>query len=241
VIDVDGIHDVREFLRRTLGEQLHALWRETYSRYGSDAPYSIEAEAIGRRALKNLALAYLVAGGSAEGGAWCAAQFAKADNMTDRIAALGLLAESDLPERADALAAFYDRWRDDALVIDKWFALQAQTQRPDAVEQVAALLGHEAFTLKNPNRARSLIGAFAGGNPTGFHRADGAGYALVAGQLLLLDRLNPQVAARMMTPFGRWRRYDAGRQELMKAQLDRILGTPGLSRDSFEIASKSLK
>jgi aminopeptidase N len=241
VIDVDGIRAVREFLRKSLGERLHALWRDTYGQYGSDAPYSIEAEAIGRRALNNLALAYLVASGSAEGGALCAAQFAKADNMTDRIAALGLLAESDLPARADALAAFYERWRDDPLVIDKWFALQAQSQRPDAVEQVTRLLDHEAFTLKNPNRARSLIGAFAGGNPTGFHRADGAGYALVAGQLLLLDRLNPQVAARMMTPFGRWRRYDAGRQERMQAQLERILATPGLSRDSFEIASKSLK
>ena len=161
--------------------------------------------------------------------------------MTDRIAALGLLAESDLPERESALAGFYDRWRGDALVIDKWFALQAQTQRPDAIDQVTRLLDHEAFTLKNPNRVRSLIGTFAGGNPTGFHRADGAGYALVADQLLALDRLNPQVAARMMTPFGRWRRYDAGRQDLMKAQLERILATPNLSRDSFEIASKSLR
>ena len=110
-------------------------------------------------------------------------------------------------------------------MIDKWFALQAQTQRPDAIDQVTRLLDHEAFTLKNPNRARALIGAFAGGNPTGFHRADGAGYALVADQLLALDRLNPQVAARMMTPFGRWRRYDAGRQDLMKAQLERILAS----------------
>ena len=150
--------------------------------------------------------------------------------MTDRIAALGLLAESDLPERESALASFYERWRGDALVIDKWFALQAQTQRPDAIDQVTRLLDHEAFTLKNPNRARSLIGAFAAGNPTGFHRADGAGYALVADQLLALDRLNPQVAARMMTPFGRWRRYDAGRQELMRAQLERILATPQASR-----------
>jgi aminopeptidase N len=241
VIDVDGIHAVREFLRKTLGEELQVLWTETYAGYGSDAPYSIEAEAIGRRALKNLALAYLVASGSEQGGTLCAAQYAEADNMTDRIAALALLAKSDLPERESALAGFYDRWRGDALVIDKWFALQAQTQRPDAVDQVARLLGHEAFTLKNPNRARSLIGAFAGGNPTGFHRADGAGYALVADQLLALDRLNPQVAARMMTPFGRWRRYDPDRQALMKAQLERILATPTLSRDSFEIASKSLR
>jgi aminopeptidase N len=241
VIDVDGIHAVRELLRRTLGERLQARWLETYERHGSDAPYSIEAEAIGRRALKNLALAYLVASGSAPGGALCAAQLERADNMTDRIAALGLLAESELPQRADALASFYERWRDDPLVIDKWFALQAQAQRPDAVEQVARLLGHAAFTLKNPNRARALIGAFAAGNPTGFHRADGAGYALVADQLLALDRLNPQVAARMLTPLGRWRRYDPGRQELMRAQLERILATLNLSRDSFEIASKSLR
>ncbi|MGH6915767.1 MAG: aminopeptidase N C-terminal domain-containing protein, partial [Geminicoccales bacterium] len=129
----------------------------------------------------------------------------------------------------------------DALVIDKWFALQAQAQRPDALGQVTRLLGHEAFTLKNPNRVRSLIGAFAQGNPTGFHRADGAGYAFVADQVLALDPLNPQVAARLLGPLGRWRRYDAGRQGRMKAQLERILATPGLSRDSFEIASKSLR
>ena len=241
VIDVDGIHAVREFLRKSLGEALQAQWIDTYASYQSDEPYSIDAEAIGRRALKNTALAYLVASGSGQGGALCAAQFAQADNMTDRIAALGLLAESDLPERESALAGFYDRWRGDALVVDKWFALQAQTQRSDAIDQVARLLEHKAFTLKNPNRVRSLIGTFAGGNPTGFHRADGAGYALVADQLLALDRLNPQVAARMMTPLGRWRRYDAGRQDLMKAQLERILATPSLSRDSFEIASKSLQ
>ncbi len=136
VIDVDGIHAVREFLRKSLGEALQAQWIDTYASYQSDEPYSIEAEAIGRRALKNTALAYLVASGSEQGGALCAAQFARADNMTDRIAALGLLAESDLPERESALAGFYDRWRGDALVVDKWFALQAQAQRPDAIDQV---------------------------------------------------------------------------------------------------------
>jgi aminopeptidase N len=240
VIDVDGIHAVRELLRKSLGQQLQKLWRETYARYQGE-PYSIEAEAIGRRALKNLALAYLAASGSEEGASLCAAQFEGADNMTDRIAALTLLAESDLAERESALASFYERWRGDALVVDKWFALQAQAQRADAIDQVTRLLGHEAFTLKNPNRARSLIAAFAQGNPTGFHRADGAGYAFVAEQVLALDRLNPQVAARMLTPFGRWRRYDPGRQDLMRAQLERILATDGLSRDSFEIASKSLK
>jgi aminopeptidase N len=241
VIEVDGIRAVREGLRTTLGERLAAQWSQTYRTYQSDGPYSIEAEAIGRRALKNLALGYLVASGSDEGGRLCVAQFRHADNMTDRLAALSLLAESDLPERADALASFYERWQDDALVIDKWFALQAQTQRSDAVDQVTELLAHPAFTLKNPNRVRALVGAFAQGNPTGFHRADGAGYALVADQVLALDGRNPQVAARLLTPFGRWRRYDAGRQELMRAQLERILATPNLSRDSFEIVSKSLK
>ncbi len=239
LIDVDGIHAVRQFLRAALGQKLEAEWNDTYASYATREPYSIEAEAIGRRALKNLALAYLVAGGSGAG--VCIEQYANADNMTDRIAALALLAESDLPEREGALASFYERWQGDALVIDKWFALQAQTQRPDALEQVEALLGHEAFTLKNPNRVRSLIGAFAAGNPTGFHRADGAGYAFVGDRLLELDKINPQVAARLTTPFGRWRRYDAGRQELMKAQLERLLAAPKLSRDTFEIASKSLK
>jgi aminopeptidase N len=239
LIDVDGIHAVRQFLRAALGQTLQTEWHDTYASYDTREPYSIEAEAIGRRALKNLALAYLVAGGSGAG--LCIEQYAKADNMTDRIAALGLLAESDLPEREGALASFYERWQGDALVIDKWFALQAQTQRPDALEQVEGLLGHEAFTLKNPNRVRSLIGAFAAGNPTGFHRADGAGYAFVGDRLLELDKINPQVAARLTTPFGRWRRYDAGRQDLMKAQLERLLAAPKLSRDTFEIASKSLR
>ena len=236
VIDVDGIHAARKFLRQALGATLHREWRETYERYQT-TEYSIEAEAMGARALKNLALGYRVAGGSAASA--CVDQFARAGNMTDQIAALALLAEGNLPERADALATFYDRWQDDALVVDKWFALQAQTQRADSLDQVLALLDHEAFTLKTPNRARALIGGFAG-NPTGFHRADGAGYAFVADQLLALEKLNPSVAARMTTVFGRWRRYDAGRQDLMRGQLERILATPNLSRDTFEIASKSL-
>jgi len=125
--------------------------------------------------------------------------------------------------------------------VDKWFALQAMAQRPDAIEVVTGLLGHEAFTLTNPNRVRSLIGAFAHGNPTGFHRADGAGYAFVADHVLLLDRRNPQVASRLAQPLGRWRRYDPARRDLMRAALERILATPNLSRDVYEIASKSLR
>jgi aminopeptidase N len=240
-IDVDGIHAVREFLRGALGERLGDTWFQTYRALQTNEPYRFEAAQVGKRTLKNLALAYLLAGGGEEGRSLCLAQFRGADNMTDTIAALGLLAESDLPERGDALAGFYARWRDDALVVDKWFALQAMAQRPDALEAVTALLHHEAFTLANPNRVRSLIGAFAQGNPTGFHCADGAGYAVVADHALVLDKRNPQVASRLAQAFGRWRRYDAKRQEHMRAQLERILAADGLSRDVYEIASKSLR
>jgi aminopeptidase N len=240
-IDVDGIHAVREFLRAVLGERLGERWSRTYQMLQTDEPYRFDAAQLGRRALKNLALAYLLAGGDERGRGLCLAQFRRADNMTDVVAALSLLAESDLPERTAALADFYARWRDDALVVDKWFALQAMAQRPDALDVVTALLHHEAFTLANPNRVRSLLGAFAQANPTGFHRADGAGYTFVADHVLALDRRNPQVASRLAQPFGRWRRYDAKRQDHMRAQLERILATPNLSRDVYEIASKSLK
>jgi aminopeptidase N len=239
-IDVDGIHEVREFLRAALGERLTGAWLKTYLALQTDEPYRFEAAQVGRRTLRNLALAYLLAGGGEVGRELCLAQFRAAANMTDTIAALGLLAESNLPGRSAALADFYQRWRDDALVVDKWFALQATAQRPDALEVVNALLQHEAFTLANPNRVRSLIGAFAQANPTGFHRADGAGYAFVADHVLVLDRRNPQVASRLAQPLCRWRRYDAQRQEHMRAQLERILGAEGLSRDVYEIASKSL-
>jgi aminopeptidase N len=239
-IDVDGIHEVREFLRAALGERLTGAWLKTYRALQADEPYRFEAAQVGRRTLRNLALAYLLAGGGEASRELCLAQFRAAANMTDTIAALGLLAESNLPERSTALADFYQRWRDDALVVDKWFALQATAQRPDALEVVNALLQHEAFTLANPNRVRSLIGAFAQANPTGFHRADGAGYAFVADHVLVLDRRNPQVASRLAQPLCRWRRYDAQRQEHMRAQLERILGAEGLSRDVYEIASKSL-
>ncbi len=240
-IDVEGVHAVREFLRQALGRSLHGDWLETYHALQSREPYRFEAGEVGRRALRNLALGYLMAAEGEAGRSLCLAQFQNADNMTDTIAALDLLAESDLAERPQALADFYARWRDDALVIDKWFALQAVAQRPDAVEVVAGLLGHEAFTLKNPNRVRALIGAFAAGNPTGFHRADGSGYALIADHVLELDPRNPQVAARLAKAFDRWRRYDPKRQARMQTQLERILAAPKLSRDVYEIASKSLQ
>ena len=240
-VDVDGIHDIREYLRGALGRRLAARFAALYQELANDEPYRFEAGQVGRRALRNQALAYLMAAGGADGRKLCLAQLATADNMTDTMAALGLVAESDLPERTPALARFYERWRDDPLVVDKWFALQASAQRPDAVEVVASLLSHPAFTLANPNRVRALLGAFAMANPTGFHRGDGAGYRLLADRVLEIDPRNPQVASRLAQSFGRWRRYDRSRQAQMRAELERILAAPRLSRDVFEIASKSLQ
>jgi aminopeptidase N len=240
-IDVDAIHAAREFVRAGLGRALRASWLETYHAQTNSGPYRIDARSIGRRSLRNTALAYLMAADDPEGQRLCLAQSEDTDNMTDRLAALDLLTESDAPGREAALRAFFERWQSEDLVIDKWFTIQAMAQRPDALAVVERLRRHPAFRLNNPNRMRALIGAFAAGNPTGFHRADGAGYAFIADRVLELDRQNPQIAARLLSAFRQWRRYDRGRQALMQAQLERILKAPGLSRDCYEIASKSLK
>ncbi|MGN6123654.1 MAG: aminopeptidase N C-terminal domain-containing protein, partial [Sphingomonas oligoaromativorans] len=162
-----------------------------------------------------------------------------ADNMTDRNGALGVLANSTAPERETALAAFYARYRDDALVLDKWFTTQALSTREDTPEAVERLAGHPDFTLANPNRMRALVSAFAA-NQYAFHAADGRGYRFVADMILAADKLNPQSAARLVPPLGRWRRFEPRRSALMKAELERIVATPGLSKDVFEQASKSL-
>ena len=159
--------------------------------------------------------------------------------MTDRYAALMTLANSNAPDRVVALTAFYDRYRSDALVLDKWFSVQALSMRPDTVEVVSALTQHPDFSIGNPNRFRSLIGAF-GVNQRWFHAADGRGYALYADQVLALDPVNAQTAAKMIPSLGRWRRFDERRAGLMRGQLERMLRTPGLSRDVFEQVSKSM-
>jgi aminopeptidase N len=160
--------------------------------------------------------------------------------MTDRLAALTCLASSTMPQREPALSAFYQRYQDDSLVVDKWFTVQAASSCNDTLLQVQGLMGHPAFTLKNPNRVRALIGAFAHGNPARFHDSSGAGYRFLADRVLELDPLNPQVAARLVGALSRWRRFDASRQAMMSRELERILAQPGLSRDVAEIVSKSL-
>jgi aminopeptidase N len=238
VVDPDAVATARDALRLKLATELNDLWRERYTRHAAQH-FEYSPAAKGARRMRNLALGYLAAGGSAEIGALAFAQFEAADNMTDRIAALGVLANGEFGERSDALTGFHDRYRHNQLVIDKWFTTQALSARADTAEQVVALLNHPDFTLNNPNRFRSLVGAFSV-NQRAFHRADGAGYALLAEQIAALDAINPQTAAKMVPALGRWKRFDEARQLKMKAALEQILATPNLSKDVFEQASKSL-
>ena len=172
-------------------------------------------------------------------GGYAFAQFESTDNMTERQSALATLANGNAPQRVAALDIFYNRYRDNPLVLDKWFSTQAFSTRADTVTAVADLLTHNDFTLNNPNRVRSLIGAF-GGNQRAFHRADGSGYRLYADTIIALDPINPQTAAKLVPPLGRWKRFDAARASLMRAELERIVAAPGLSKDVYEQASKSL-
>jgi aminopeptidase N len=240
VVDVEGIHRVREWLKVQLARALKDELLEVYRANDSTPAYAIEPADIARRSLKNLALNYLMQLDEASVRELCMHQFATGDNMTDRMAALAALANCDCEERTQALAAFEAQWRDDPLVMDKWFSVQANSKLPGTLQAVKQLMLHPAFSLRNPNKVRSLVGVFCSANLSGFHAADGSGYAFLADQVIALDKLNPQVAARMLRLMSRWRRYDPARQQLMQAEFDRVLAQPGLSRDVFEIASKSI-
>ena len=171
----------------------------------------------------------------------CEDQFQHTDNMTERLAAMAVLVNSPFEsEKATALAKFADYFKDDALVMDQWFSVQAGSPLPGGLERVEALMHHPAFTLKNPNKVRALIGAFANQNHVNFHRLDGAGYRFLADQIITLNALNPQIAARQLTPLTRWRKFDSARQALMRGELERILASGELSSDVFEVVSKSL-
>ena len=241
VVDVDGIHAMRNWLKTRLASELKDDFLAVYALNQSTEPYDIAPDSIARRSLKNLALNYLMRLVDPAIRRLCVAQFESSDNMTDTMAALSALANCDCAERSEALASFEAQWRADPLVMDKWFAVQASSELPDTLQEVRKLMDHPAFSLRNPNKVRSLVGVFCSANVIGFHAADGAGYAFLADQVIALNSLNPQVAARMLRLMTRWRRYDETRQSLMKAEFERILAQPGLSRDVFEIASKSLE
>jgi aminopeptidase N len=240
VVDVEAIYTVRQWLRRELATRLHDDLMQVYKEHGEAGGYDIEHASMARRSLKNLALNYLMQLDRPEIHALAMSQFSEADNMTDVMAALGCLVNAQCPQRDEALAAFEAKWRHDPLVMDKWFAVQAGSRLPGTLERVKGLMEHPAFSIRNPNKVRSLVGVFCSANLTGFHAADGSGYQFLTDQVLTLDGLNPQIAARMLRIMSRWRRYDEGRQALMKAQFERVLAKSEVSRDLFEIASKSL-
>jgi aminopeptidase N len=237
IIDVDGIHTVSQFLRRALAAELNAEFCRRYEELDDSAAYDTSQPSMARRSLKNACLAYLVE--SAGGADRAHRQFQKSDNMTDSVAALIGLVHSDADSAMDVLKEFERKFQDDALVMDKWFTIQVTKPGSETVQRAQSLLEHPAFSLKNPNKVRAVIGAFAMFNPTGFHAASGAGYQFVADQISALDSLNPQIAARMATCFNNWKRYDRDRQRLMQEQLRR-LADGSLSRDTGEIVTKAL-
>lgn len=227
-----AIQDVRESIMQAIARAYAPELRGLYEASQGDSKPA--------RALKNIILRYLSRG---EGQALELAktQYDQAANMTDRVAALSVLADTDSSERNDAFADFYSRFADYPLVIDKWFALQAMAVRSATLDDVANLRSHEAFNLRNPNRVRSLYAAFAMNNPVSFHRPDGAGYAFLCGAVGELNAINPQIAARLLTPMRDWRRYETRLSSLMKAELEKLAALPDLSPDVYEVVSKTLK
>ncbi|MBM5457740.1 aminopeptidase N [Pseudomonas sp. P66] len=244
VADVDAIHAAREFARKQIADQ---LFDALYARYQANrgvsrtTEYVAAAEHFARRSLQNIALSYLMLSGKPEVLAATLEQFDACDNMTERLTALAVLVNSPFEsERANALEVFADNFKDNPLVMDQWFSVQAGSTLPGGLARVKALMQHPAFTLKNPNKVRALIGAFAGQNLINFHAADGSGYAFLADLVIELNALNPQIASRQLAPLTRWRKYDSARQALMKSELERILASGSLSSDVYEVVSKSL-
>ncbi len=241
VVDVDAIHQAREFVRRQLAQYLRDTFSQLYQQHHRDEAGDNSREAIGRRCIKNQCLSYLSVLESPDIYRLSSEQFEQAGNMTDQLAALTSIVNSDHPAKEQALQDFYQQWQDEDLVIDKWFTLQAVSSNADTFERVKSLMAHPAFDLKTPNRVRALVGAFSQSNPIHFHRLDGGGYQFLADQIIALNALNPQVAARLIAALTQWRRYDTERQQLMTAQLQRIMQTENISRDVYEVASKSLR
>ncbi len=239
-VDPQSIHAARQSVRRLLASVLEQDWLATYQfcRPPNQA-YSPDPVSAGRRALKNLALSYLGELDDERVHDLAQKQFDNTDNMTDRVAALAVLINSSASTRGKALEQFYVDYQDEPLVVDKWFSLQA-TARTTSLAQVRDLMRHPAFSLNNPNRARSLIYGFCNGNPAQFHAHDGSGYDFWAEQVVALDVINPQIAARLARTLDRWRKYAPILRDAMQAALERVKSTPGLSRDTLEVVTKSL-
>jgi len=239
-IDPEAIHDARRRLVWAIADAHGSALASLYTNLDSRGAFNPDAASAGRRALRNAALRFLTVADDDYAAELAEAHYRAATNMTDMTAGLAALARTANPRRERAFADFHDRFRDDPLVLDKWMGLQAMSPQPDTVDRVRTLMGHPVFSLKNPNRVRALIGAFAIGNPLRFHDKSGAGYRLVREVVQTLDSINPQTAARMAAAFETWRRYDRERQALMRAELEAIAGRPGLSANLYEMATKML-
>ncbi len=242
VIDPDNLHAARNFVRRELATRLQNIFMELYKDNDVDDVYEITPESMGRRSLKNVALSYLMTIEPLPQDALdlCLGQYDDGSNMTDVIASLNAIANSDIDVRTEILEDFYDTWKHDPLVMDKWFIIQASSQRESTLEDVKRLMDNPSFSIKNPNKVRSLIGAFCSMNHVCFHDASGAGYEFLADRIIQLNAINPQIAARLVSPFTTWKKYDGERQRMMRDQLERIVNTENLSGDVFEIVKKSL-
>jgi aminopeptidase N len=239
VVDVDGIHHAREQLRIRLATALQTEFETGYAQLAETGTYQNTPEAMGRRALKNQILYYLASLDTSAQWTRVLTQYHAQHNMTDVMAALKLLADSDHPERQTMLDDFASRWQADPLVMDKWFSVQATSCRADTLEQIRQLMQHPAFSLHNPNKVRAVIGAFSARNPLRFHAADGSGYRFLRDQVQALDKFNAQIAARLLRGLARWQRYDAHRQTQMQTVLRDLIASD-LSNDVYEIASRAL-
>ncbi len=240
VIDPDAIHRARSFLRGALGDSLSDLLLDVYNENQMLGDYIIDGESIGKRRLKNSALSYLMARESDEAVPLAMIQYENANNMTDSAMALATLSWRDCPERELAFANFYARWHADDLVLDKWFTIQAMSPLPQTLSEVQRLAEHESFDIKNPNKVRALLSAFAHNNAVRFHDKSGEAYCYIADRVIELNALNPQVAAKLVSAFNSWRRFDPERQALIQKQLERIVASEGLSNNVYEIAAKAL-
>jgi len=238
VVEVEAIHHVRDFLKTSLAKQLREIFFAAYQEEFDFKPYSLDD--MGKRRLKNICLGYLMQVGDEDIQDTCLNQFERAGNMTDQLAAFAAFVNNEGHFRAAAIEDFYQQWQHDHLVIDKWFSLQAQSPLPDVLTCVKKLAQHPDFNLKKPNRVRALVGAFAMGNHYYFHAASGEGYHFLSDMVIALDTLNPQVAARLVEPLTHWRKYDKQRQALMREALEKIKNKSDLSRDVYEIVTKSL-
>lgn len=240
VADPVAVHAVRTRARQQIARALRSKFQSAYEDNQTPGAYEFNVEDVGKRSLANASLSYIASLEDADSIELCVERYRSANNMTDSIAALYCLANIEGKEREDALSSFYEKWKHEPLVLNKWFTVQATCDIPDVTARVEALLQHPDFTMKNPNRARSLIGAFAAGNPAAFHAEDGSGYRFVAQRVIEMDSINPQIASRLVDPLLRWRRVDESRQEMLKTELRKISETPGLSKDVFEKVSKAL-